>query len=264
MTLHVRDLRVRYGRRLALQVDSLRLEPGVLTALIGPNAAGKSTLMRAVAGLQEASGAVRLGRHGDMDRRTRTENIAYMPQDTGARSALSALEVVLLGKVGRLGLRLPADDIAAAARLLDELGLGAVADRPLDSLSGGQRQLVFLAQTLQRRPRVLLLDEPTAALDLHHQLAALGRLVDLAAREQLVLLVTLHDLNLAARFAERVLCLAAGRICADGPPVEVLTPDRLRTIYDVEAEIGTGRDGRPTVTPLAPASPALAGEVVSR
>lgn len=264
MTLHLRDLRVHYGERLALQVDTLCLEPGRLTALIGPNAAGKTTLMRAVAGLQAAAGSVRLGRQGDMDRRARTDAIAYMPQDTGARSALSALEVVLLGKVGRLGLRLPMAEIDAAAALLDQFGIGAVADRPLDSLSGGQRQLVFLAQTLQRRPRVLLLDEPTAALDLHHQLSVLGRLVELARREQLVLLVTVHDLNLAARFADRVICLVAGRICADGPPAGVLTPERLRTIYDVEAEVGTGRDGRPTVTPLAPARAALAEAALSR
>lgn len=249
MSLDLRDISVRFGRVRVLEGITAGLAAGEVTALIGPNGAGKSTLLRAAAGLLPASGAVLLdGRAAAPD--ARRAAVAYMPQDTSAVSSLTLLEVVLLGRLRSLGLRLPAGLVAEAETELSRFGLAALADRTLDAVSGGQRQLVYLAQALFRRPRVLLLDEPTAALDLRHQLVVLDTVRRTARQHGVVVAAAMHDLSLAARFADTVLCLCGGRLDATGTPSEVLSPERLRRVYGVEAELLADSDGRPHVSPL--------------
>ena len=136
--------------------------------------------------------------------------IAYMPQDTSAHSSLTVLEVVLLGRLNSLGLNLPKGLANEALEALDAFGLSSLQTRQLDEISGGQRQLVFLAQALFRQPRVLLLDEPTAALDLRHQLLVLERLRLIARKTGTIIGMAMHDLNLAAQYSDHVLGLGGG------------------------------------------------------
>jgi iron complex transport system ATP-binding protein len=245
---------VRYGAHPALADVSFSVAAGEVVALLGPNGSGKSTLMRAVAGLQRHAGSVAL---------QPGTRLGFMPQDNAARSALTVLETVLLGRLRRLGLRVPAEEVARAAAALDRLGIAQLAPRLLSELSGGQRQLVFLAQLLCGEPGLLLLDEPTSALDLRNQLALLTLLRRLAAEEGAGVLVALHDLNLAARFADRVALLAAGRLAAIGTPAAVLTAATLAEVYAVEAEVLPAASGCPAILPLAalpvPAEPIRAG-----
>ncbi|MGG7568213.1 ABC transporter ATP-binding protein [Rhodovulum sp. DZ06] len=253
MTLTLQDLSAGYGRIPVIRNVSETWPAGALTALIGCNGAGKSTLLRAVAGLAPATGRVTLD-GVDAPPAARAEAVAYMPQDTGAASSLTVLEVVLLGRLRSLGLRLPPEAVGAGLEALEDFGLAHLAAARIDEISGGQRQLVFLAQALLRAPRALLLDEPTAALDLRHQLLVLERLRDLAARSGTVVVMAVHDLNLAAQFADRICALHAGGICAAGRPGAVLTPGRLREMYGIEAEVRRGAGGL-QVIPLRAADP---------
>lgn len=237
--LRVEALRVAYGRRSVIDgLDLPALLPGTLTALVGPNAAGKSTLLRGMAGVVPARGAVWFGPR-DLLRLTiaeRARHLAYMPQGLPGGVALTVLES-LIGALRAVPMGAAHETPRDCLRMLDRLGIGALAMTPLDSLSGGQRQLVALAQALIRRPEVLLLDEPTSALDLRHQLSVMSLVREMVIERGLVGVVVLHDLGLAARFADRLVALHDGRIEADGPPAETLTPALLARVYGVQARI---------------------------
>lgn len=233
------------GRDVVGGVD-LDIGAGEFVALVGPNGSGKSSLLRAAAGLAPHRGAIRFAA-GSRER----ARLAYMPQESVRPPALSAFETVLLGRLKRLGLRVGDDDLAAVEATMRELGVADFADRLIGELSGGQRQLVYLAQALVGDPDILLLDEPTSALDLRHALDVLACVRALSARRGLASLVVLHDLNAAARFADRVAMLHQGRLAAFGTARDAFTAARLAEVFGVAAAIGEGPDGRPTVTPLA-------------
>lgn len=235
---------VRYGGHRAVECVTLAARGGDVLALLGPNGSGKSSLLRAAAGLLAHEGQVRRSGIGP-------RGIGFLPQDNGARAALTVLETVLLGRLGALGLRVPAEEVARAIAALDRLGLAGLAGRLLGELSGGQRQLVFLAQLLCAEPQALLLDEPTSALDLRNQFTLLGLLRDLARTQGLVVVVAIHDLNAAAGFADRMAVLCRGRLVAQGTPAEVLTPSLMAEVYGLEAEVHESRAGRRVILPVA-------------
>jgi iron complex transport system ATP-binding protein len=247
MRLEINGLTAGYGRHHVLRGIDLAVEPGEVLAILGANGSGKSTLLRAAAGQLAFRGTLRWSGPAN--------TIGYLPQDNAARVALTAFEVVLLGRLRSLTLRVAPADLQAAEGALAELGIATLAHRRLGELSGGQRQLVFLAQVLAGSPRALLLDEPTSALDIAHQLQVLSLLSAATARRGLTTIAVLHDLNAAARFAGRLALLHEGVLLATGTPDEVLTPSLLRTAYGVEAAIQPGPDGKPIVLPLRTALP---------
>ncbi|MBP0466095.1 ABC transporter ATP-binding protein [Roseomonas sp. PWR1] len=242
MRLTVVDLSVRYRGHAALDAVALEARGGEVLALIGPNGAGKSSLLRAVAGLQRHGGTVRI------DGAT-TGPVGFLPQDHGARAALTVMETVLLGRRRALGWRVPEAELARAADALRRLGIAKLAGRLLGELSGGQRQMVMLAQVLAAEPAVLLLDEPTSALDIRHVLSLLTLVRELTAASGLVTLVAIHDLNAAARFADRVALLKDGRLLAEGAPREVLTEARIAEAYGVAAHVHAAPDGHVAISP---------------
>lgn len=245
MSLQAQSVTVRYGRRVAVDGVTLEAAPGEVLAILGANGSGKSSLLRALAGVQPCQGTLAWD-----GRAAPGEGIGYMPQDNALRAALTAFEVVLLGRLRSLAFRVGERDLAAARAALAELGVAELAPRRIGELSGGQRQLVFLAQVLAADPRALLLDEPTSALDVAHQLRVLALLRAATARRGLTTVAVLHDLNAAARFADRIALLRAGRLIGLGRPAEVLTAPVLRDAYGVEVCILTGPDGHPVVLPL--------------
>ncbi|HWX49758.1 MAG TPA: ABC transporter ATP-binding protein [Roseomonas sp.] len=243
--LEIKDLTLGYGRRTVLREASLApLEAGAITALVGPNGAGKSTLLRGLAGLLPARGSVRLDGQEmiglSLERRAR--HIAYMPQSLPQGVALTVLETLVgalkasPGGFGEISLSARAAADRALA-LLERLGIAHLALVGLDRLSGGQRQMAGLAQALVRQPEVLLLDEPTSALDLRFQLAVMQLVRTLTREKALVTVVVLHDLGLAARFADRVVMLSQGEVRAEGSPEGTLTPALLAEVYGVSARV---------------------------
>lgn len=249
MSLHIKNLTVAYGKTPVIRAFDDHWPEGQITALIGCNGAGKSTLLRALAGLSSMRGVISFS-GATLSPEDQRRQIAYMPQDTSAQSSLTVLEVVLLGRLGSLGLRLPVGIADEAMAALDTFGLTTLHNRQLDEISGGQRQLVFLTQALFRRPRVLLLDEPTAALDLRHQLLVLDRLQKISRQNGTTIGMAMHDLNLAAQFADRIVGLNGGHKIASGPPVDVLTANNLRCMYGIEAKITLDAGNHPQVQPI--------------
>jgi iron complex transport system ATP-binding protein len=245
--LALQEIEVSYGKRAVLRGISLpELRGGEVTALLGPNAAGKSTLFRRIVGQLKGPGTVSLdGRALESLPPQHADQPCYLPQDSSANAVLTVFEAVLLA--GKQGSAWSVSDAEADAvtRTLMMLEIEELAARNLGELSGGQRQLVGLAQALVRRPRVLLLDEPTSALDLQRQVEVLQLLRDLARREGLCVVIAIHDLNQALRFADQVAVLGGGRIVSFGQPATVLTPSLLREVYGVEARLEHCSRGMP-------------------
>ncbi|MBA3039843.1 MAG: ABC transporter ATP-binding protein [Alphaproteobacteria bacterium] len=239
---------VRRGGTRILHDVSASLAPGQIVGLVGPNGAGKSTLLNAIAGLAPYDGEIAWG-----GRRVDIREIGFMPQQCQVRAELSVLEVVLLGRHERLGWRVGDAVLQAASDMLERFGVAELAGRAMQTLSGGQQQLVLLAQRLLREPGLLLLDEATSALDIRHQMRVFDLLGTYVARTGALVLIAIHDLNLAARHSDNILLLNGGRLEGMGLFEEIVTPQALRTVYGIEAEVLSCRNGRPVVVPHASA-----------
>jgi iron complex transport system ATP-binding protein len=250
------------GGAPVLKSVSLRAAAGEVLGLVGPNGAGKTALLRCAAGLAERhGGAVRLA---DEDLRglplqVRARRVAYLPQSRDVAWPLSVADTVALGRIPHRGLgrASAAVDAAAVGAALARVGLAPLARRRLDTLSGGEVALALLARALAVEAPVLLLDEPCAALDPRHQLAAMALFRNLAA-EGACVCVVLHDLALAARFCDRVAVLDHGRLVAEGPPDTALDDTTLARVYGIVAA-RTRVDDKPCLVPWALA-PSAAGE----
>jgi iron complex transport system ATP-binding protein len=238
--LTAQNISFAYDGRPILQGVSLDVEAGEFVGLIGANGSGKTTLLRTLLGLLSASGAVRL--YGDLlkslERREVARRATMAPQDTRVDFAFTSREIVAMGRTPYLG-RLTPEGVAdkeAISRAMRETGVEGLAERPVTELSGGERQRVHLARALAQETRVMLLDEPTANLDLAHQYEAL-ELVREFARSGGAALAAIHDLSLAARFCDRLLLLSEGRIVADGRPAEVITESNLAHYFSLRARV---------------------------
>jgi len=230
---------VLYRERAALRDVGLQVDAGERVAVIGPNGAGKSTLLRVVAGLlRPSAGTVELAgaRIDRLDRLAVARRLAVVPQLPTLPFATSVEEVVALGRLPHehpvRGMR--PGDRAAVAAAIDRVGVGHLLRRDARELSLGERQLVLLAMAVAQAARVLVLDEPTVHLDLRHQVEVMELVGDLNTRDGTTILAVLHDIGLAAHFFPRLVLLDRGRIVADGPPAEVLTPERIREVFGVD------------------------------
>ncbi|GGR62280.1 ABC transporter ATP-binding protein [Streptomyces roseolus] len=246
--IHVEGVHFGYAGRPVLRGVDLTVEPGELTALVGLNGCGKSTLLRLAAGLlRPGEGRVLLGPHdlARLSRRAAARHVALLHQSAPAVPGMTVRQLVRQGRYaarGPLGMLREGDD-AVARRALEDVGVGEWAERPVEALSGGERQRVRLAMALAQDTRVLLLDEPTTYLDLHHQLDVLRTVVRLREERGLTVVMVLHDLAHAARFAERIVALRDGRVVADGTPKDVVTPAFLADVLKVSGRVGRDPEG---------------------
>ncbi|WP_424019169.1 heme ABC transporter ATP-binding protein [Halorientalis pallida] len=254
--IDVSDLTVARGGVTVFEDVSLSVDEGEFVALVGPNGAGKTTLLQAITGvLTPESGTVRVdGRPiSDCSARERGRLVATVPQDTHVGFDFSVEDIVAMGRTPyhtRFGRTDREADQRAIRRALDRTDTARFADRPVDEVSGGERQRVLLARALAQDTPALLLDEPTASLDVNHQVETLSLVSELAASGKAAL-AAIHDLDLAARFCDRIVLLADGRVLANGPPAEVLDASALGAAFDADAAVTTHpTTGTPSVTAL--------------
>jgi iron complex transport system ATP-binding protein len=221
---------------------NLEVTPGEMTALLGPNGSGKTTLLRLVSGaLNPDRGAVEVAGRAvsAWGRDALARRVAVLPQQLDLPDGFRVAELVEMGRAphARRWFGSTADDERAIRRALADADALDLADRYPHQLSGGERQRVLVAMALAQEPELLLLDEPTLHMDLAHQVALLRAMRRLRAERNLTVLAVLHDLNLAAAFAPRVVVLHEGRVAADGPPQRVLTPDLVARVFGVQVQL---------------------------
>ncbi len=248
-SLSINGLTCGYPKHEVLKELSLpRICAGSVTVMIGPNAAGKTTLLRAIAGLLPARGEVHFdGRNLlALAPAELASLVTYMPQVLPQGVALTTIEAVITALRVAPDRRGDSDTAvhAEAAAVLNRLNIGHLSLTPLDELSGGQRQLVSLAQAIVRRPAVLLLDEPTSALDPRHQIDVMSAVHEIAIEDGMIVMVVLHDLNLALAWADTVVLLVDGKIAAAGPPEEAITSATLEAAYRVRARVERCSQGK--------------------
>lgn len=256
--LEARDVTISYNDRIAVTKVSLTLDAGEITALVGPNGAGKSTLLRSLNGqLARTSGAVLLDGEPieKYNRRTIGRRVAVVAQEAELRFPVTVLEFVLGGRFPwgpSSGWGWETErDLRVAVEVLAETELSELSGRLMNELSGGERQRAVLARALATEASFLLLDEPTANLDLSHQETLLALVRNRCDTRQASALVVTHDLNLASQFADRILLMRNGKVVRLGKPEEVLTPQLLNEVFEVEVLVDAHPiTGTPRVTPI--------------
>jgi iron complex transport system ATP-binding protein len=256
--LEARDLTIKYDERIAVIGVSLKLMPGNITALIGPNGAGKSTLLRALNGqVRHASGTVLLDREPieKFSRRSIGRRIAVVAQEAELRFPVTVLEFVLGGRfawASNAGWGWETDrDLHVGEEVLRETEMADLSGRLMNELSGGERQRAVLARALATEAAFLLLDEPTANLDLSHQSTLLSLVRNRCDHEQAAALVVTHDINLAAQFADQILLMKRGKVIEAGTPSAVLTPELLHEVFEVTVLVDAHPvTNAPRVTPV--------------
>ncbi|WP_372480264.1 ABC transporter ATP-binding protein [Halomicrobium sp. HM KBTZ05] len=236
--------------------ESIRVEPGEVTALVGPNGSGKSTMLKGLANqLKIDSGSVLLdGRDiHTLEKKELAQNLGLLSQENVSPNSISVEDLVGHGRYPHRGFfeSMTEEDQAAIDEAISLAGIENLRDRELGSLSGGQKQLVWIAMVLAQETNVLLLDEPTTFLDLHHQLEVMEIVETLRDKSDITVVLVLHDISQAARYADRMVALKDGSVYACGTPDEVLTEELLADVFGVKADVVPSRHG-PQITPLQP------------
>lgn len=247
--LLINSLSVSYGRRQVIENLSVEhIKAGEVTALLGPNGSGKSTLLKAMAGLNSATGEVIFNGQDLVTAHfsERAKQVVYLPQSLPASVHLRAFESMLVARKASNS-ESTQEVIEEAMALLEKLGIEELGMRYLDQLSGGQKQLVGLAQALIRKPKVLLLDEPLSALDLNHQFHVMDVIKQETRERDIVTVIVLHDINIALQHTDYVLMLKDGRLVTSGIPDQVITPEVLAEVYGVVGRVEHCSRGKPHV-----------------
>jgi len=247
--LAIKGFHAGYPKRKIISNLNVPLLPrGKITVLLGPNGCGKSTLLRSIAGLNQAQGELWLNGTELLSQpfARRAEKVVYLPQSLPAGVHLHVLESIIVAQRAS-GARGSATSEAEVMALLERLGIAHLALSYLDQLSGGQKQLVGLAQSLIRRPELLLLDEPLSALDLNYQFHVMDLVRRETSKRNIVTVVVVHDINIALRHGQHVLMLQNGGLIADGLPEQVITPESLAKVYGVRGRIERCSQGTPQV-----------------
>ena len=257
MSIRVEHLKYTYpkAKEPIIKDISFDVPDGLVTVIIGTNGVGKSTLIKSMLGIFKGEGEAWFNGKSrrEMSHSQLTSLVGYMTQENALLTSLTVLNVVLLGRLGTLNIRVQDEDIEKALAMLSLLHLEPYVDRPFYALSGGQRRMVDVAQTLVRDPQILIMDEPTANLDLVNEMQVLELVKAYTHKRGTATLLTLHDLNMAARYADHMILLKDGKVFREGPPSEVITEDNICKAYGVNVHVHTSsRTGTPMLLPLTP------------
>lgn len=251
--INIKGLSFSYGSSKILDDISLIVEDSEVVSLIGPNGSGKTTLLKCIDGILKPKGSILLNGGRDLrtiGRRETAKLIGYVPQSSAGMMGATVFDVVMMGRKPHMGWWVADDDMDKVIEVMKLLQVDRFALKDFNELSGGQKQRILIARALAQDPDVLLLDEPTASLDLRHQLGVLEAVRRLVKETDVSAIMAIHDLNLAARFSDRLVMLKDGKVHAVGSPWELLKRENVRTVFDVEAEV-MGGPGSPYVIPLS-------------
>lgn len=248
----VQNLSFGYRSTPVLQDLTFNVGRGKVLGLLGPNGSGKSTLIKCIDQILRPDGRIVMG---DEDLRLMqtcdvARRIGYVPQSEIAGMPMNVFDTVLMGRRVHMGWKPAAKDLDVVSRVLEEMKIRSLAMNDIWELSGGQRQKVFIARALAQEPEVLLLDEPTSSLDLRHQLDTMEAISGLVQRSGISVVMAIHDINLAARYADTVAMIKDGVIYGIGRPHDLLTPDAIRNVYGVEATFLYDNSGNPVIVPI--------------
>lgn len=254
MKLIVKDLEFCYASRTILDKISLELRPSEMLGIIGPNGSGKSTLIQCIDGLlKPKTGCILLDGNDikNISRKEMAKSVGYTPQTT-SRSFFpsTVLDTVLMGKRPHLGWRSSNKDVKNVIQVLRLMGIEDLAMRDINEMSGGQQQKVLIARALAQEPSILLLDEPTSNLDIKHQLEVIEIIREKVMERNISAIMAVHDLNLASKYTDRIIMMKDGKIFDTGTPESVLTPENIRSVYGVVAEVINNNGGSPHIIPL--------------
>ena len=247
-----KNLTFRYGSDVVLDHVNFCAQAGQITAVIGANGVGKSTLLKCVAGLLPYEGQILLnGQEGrSLSDREHAARIGYLCQNNGCTAKLTVFEVILMGLVNELSFHVSRQELDKVEEIIKLMELQAYAGRKMTQLSGGQQQLVFIAQTLVKKPEILIMDEPTSALDLNRQFHLMELIKRVTEEYGFTTMVCHHHLDLVSRYAGRVLVLKDGRIYADDSPEKAFTEQMFRDVYRMEVEFCRDREGVRHMVPV--------------
>ena len=258
MKLKVKGLEFGYTSMPELADVCLELGQSEMLGIVGPNGAGKSTLIRCINRiLNPQKGSILLDEMeiNEMHRMELAKKMGYIPQSTSQTFPATVFDTVLMGRRPHIGWRSSEEDNEKVLDVLEMMKIEDLAMRDINELSGGQEQRVFIARALAQEPEVLLLDEPTSNLDIQHQLEVMEIIKDLVVNKSISAIMAVHDLNLASRYTDRVVIMKGGRIFDAGSPSDVLTPENIRSVYNVEAEVIDRNGERPYIIPIRSVRP---------
>ena len=254
MKLKVKEVEFSYASEPALKDVSIEVAAAEILGVVGPNGAGKTTLLRCIDRiLTPQKGCILLDERDikKMNRMELAKKIGYIPQSASQVFPATVFDTVLMGRRPHLGWRASEKDIDKVLETLHMLHIEDLAMREINELSGGQLQKVRIARALAQEPDVLLLDEPTSNLDIKHQLEVMSIIKTIVKEKGISAIMAIHDLNLAARYADRIVMMNSGKIFSAGDPASVLTRDNIKQVYGVEANVNYN-DGKPYIVPLRP------------
>jgi len=257
MKLRIKEVEFSYASTPVLENVCMELAPSEILGIVGPNGAGKSTLLRCIDRiLKPKRGSILLDGQDikEMSRMEIARRMGYVPQTSTRVFPATVFDTVLMGRRPHLGWRSSETDVEKVLEVLKLLGIVEFALRDFNEISGGQQQKVLIARALAQEADILLLDEPTSNLDIRHQLEAMDIIKKLVNEKGISAIMAIHDLNLASRYADRIIMLNGGTIVAAGNPPSVLTPENIKQVYGVEAVVRT-ESGRPYIVPISPVRP---------
>ncbi|MFZ2071577.1 MAG: ABC transporter ATP-binding protein [Halobacteriota archaeon] len=254
MKLKIKDIEFSYASVPVLKDVSIELAESEMLSVVGPNGAGKSTLIRCIDRiLKPQKGCILLDERDikELSRLELAKKMGYIPQTTSQVFPATVLDTVLMGRRPHVGWRSGETDMEKALEMLQLMNIEEFAMRDINELSGGQQQKVFIARALTQEPAVLLLDEPTSNLDIRHQLEVMDIIKKIVIEKGISAIMAIHDLNLASRYADRIVMMHSGTIFSAGSPVSTLTSENIEHVYGVEVKVNN-HDGRPYIVPIRP------------
>ena len=251
MSVRLENITFKYlhNEKNTLNNVSLILRDGEITTLLGPNGAGKTTLIKMLTSSSKKEGNIYIDDKNlnELNINEKMNYIGYLPQENAALSKLSVIEVILLGDISHLGIKIKKEQLDRCKEIIEAFNLTDIANKKYCELSGGQRKIVSIAQIMLKNPKVLIMDEPTANLDVYNEIEVLSLIKKYVKSKDIACLLVLHSINLASRYSDKIVLLKDGSIYKEGKPIDIINEENLLNVYHVKIEKTISKNGYPLI-----------------